>query len=131
MSTTRTMQSLITYQSSIEGNPLYREVVTNYDVTLGSKKFIVNVDLLGYSTISFQVEWTGLTGTLNGTVALQQSHRGVFYDIINDQTITLNSASGSTTLAEYDFSGRYAAVDFVKSGITGGIMTITFIAKRT
>jgi len=80
------------------------------------------------TTISVQLVWANLTGTLDAVVKLQQSN-----DLINwdDMTLskTLNTASDSTTLDDATFSGKYVRVDVVVNLVTGGTLTAIIIAK--
>jgi hypothetical protein len=79
--------------------------------------------------VSCQVISEGLTGTLDGTVDLQQSNDGESYDQLGIQT-SLTSASESNTLQKADFSGKYLGVLVTKGQITGGTVKLVFIVKH-
>lgn len=83
----------------------------------------------GAQLVSCQVVSEGLTGTLNGTVDLQQSNDGVNYDLLGIQT-NLSVANGSNTLQKSDFSGKYLGVLITKSSLSGGKIKLIFIVKH-
>ena len=118
-------------ETAAHGGSIEIEVTVDYDVAVSAatKLFRIKDDLKGYSIISAQAVWADLTGTLNGTIDLVQSHDGANFDSTGS-THTIASAAGSITLEEIDFNGKYAGIDFAKVGLTGGTIKIIFIAKR-
>jgi len=125
------MDTIYRSETAAHGGSIEAVLAGEVDISgLGaSELFRVSDDLKGYSIINAQVVWAGLTGTLNGVATIAQSNDGVNFDD-TVSTVTIASADGSSTLEKVDFSGKFAAVNFAKIGLTGGTISIVFIAKR-
>ena len=99
----------------------------NYDVSLGDKNE-ATIRIGGATNVSVQVSWSGLTGTLDGEVKLQESNNSVDWDDMG-LSITLATASGSQTLADTSFPGEKLRAVFTKNNLTGGTLNTKLIAK--
>jgi len=81
---------------------------------------------------SVQIDWADLTGVLDGVFKLQQSnHKLPTSNQWDDMGLshTLNTASGSQTLADVNFTGLRMRAVYTKNGITGGTFNAEVIAK--
>lgn len=118
-------------ENAAHGGSLEAFIAEEVDISgiTTSKLFRVKDDLKGYSIIGVQAVSANLTGTLDGTIDLVESHDNINFDDTGASAV-LSTADGSVTLKEVDFSGKYAGVQFTKIGITGGTITLIFIAKR-
>ncbi len=56
-------------------------------------------DLSLCDSASFHVIWSGLTGTLDGTVTVEVSNDGVNWDTKNGASVTLNSAASNQMIS--------------------------------
>jgi len=108
----------------------YQTIVKDVDIsTLGATKdWILRDDLLGFAIVSIQGEWSGLTGTLDGTVDMIQSNAGTSWDVSGAQ-FTMSLAAESDTLQSSNFGSRYIGARFTKVGLTGGLLTLTIVVK--
>lgn len=108
------------------------EFIKDIDVaSIGATESVNIFDEFSWAAqlISCQVVAEGLTGTLDGTVDLQQSNDGENYDTLGVQATT-SSANGSETLSKADFSGKYLGALITKNGLTGGTIKLVFIVKH-
>ena len=121
------------YEAEQAGHGPSVEAVLAVDIdinTLGSTEdFVIRDSLKGFSIISVQVVWSGLTGTLDGTVDLIQSNDSETFDEMGVGT-TLSTAASSATIERLNFGGKFAGLRFVKTGITGGTLSAIMIVKR-
>jgi len=107
--------------------------VENFDLSTVStsvKDFCFRDSLLSSKIVSIQAKWSGLTGTLDGTIDLIQSHDGEddSWDTC-DCLSTMNLVADSRTLEKADFGSQFSGIRYTKNGITGGSLTLTIIAK--
>lgn len=105
-----------------------------YDMSGGDANHDGVEAIATYFVVSMQLAWSGVTGTLDGVLTFQQSNDGVNFDDVlkGDETPlehVIDNAAGSVTLADVQFSGRFARCKFVANGITGGTLDGTIIAK--
>ena len=84
-------------------------------------------------TVSCQVYWSGLTGTLDGLVKMQASVDGVNWADIEDLTETMSTASSSVVF----HIPRWAATDYAsvrlyfdREQITGGKIISSWIFNK-
>jgi len=120
------------FHSGAHGAPVGECVIVDIDIaTLGATKdFNIHDEFSwGALTVSCQAIWSGLTGTLDGVVELQQSNDGEVYDSMGVSTI-LSSAAASDTLEASDFSGKFLGLKFTKGSLTAGILRLIFIVKH-
>jgi hypothetical protein len=82
-----------------------------------------------YRTVSVQVDWRGLTGTLDGVVQLTQSNSSTFIDI-SGKLANLGTENGTKIIELIDFSTAKLGITFDVGGITGGDLTVVVVAKR-
>lgn len=85
-----------------------------------------------YPIVSVQLDWESLTGTLDGVLVLQQSnHEKPSATQWDDMGLshTLDSADGSQTLADVNFTGRRIRAVYTANGITDGTFNAELIAK--
>jgi len=94
-----------------------------------SVDIVSRASLRGYQVLSIQAEWSGLTGTLDGTLDLIQSHTFKKFDLLGVQSV-MTAASDSSTMERLNFGGKFAGIRFAKTGITAGLLTLTLIVKR-
>lgn len=104
-------------------------IIEDFDIaTMGvTKLWTLPDDLLGFNAVSVQVEFAGLTGTLDAVIELQQSNRGVTYDTVT--STVLNVANGSSVIQSTDFVGRYMSIELSKNNCTGGTVTLSVVVK--
>ena len=92
------------------------------------RQYVVPGEVLKFGIVSLQVEWSGGAGTLDGTVKILQSNGGSSFDAVGT-AITIGTASGSATETITDFGGRFLGVLITKTGLTGGLLTLTVVVK--
>jgi hypothetical protein len=103
-----------------------------FDVTnlTADQTFIVKNDLSQYKSVSVQIEFKDLTGTLNGVIKLQQRNdENLSFVDIPTLTDDLDSASGSIILSNAEFLSNELAINIVKTGLTGGSIRAVLVAK--
>lgn len=103
-----------------------KNLANAYAVSGGDANFETG-SLKDMSIASIQIVWAGLDA-VDGVVSFTQSHDETNYDSMS-LTKTLDSASGSHTLADTVFSGEYARAELVVNSNTAGTVTINLIAK--
>lgn len=89
--------------------------------------------LMNQSRVEVQVDWAGLTGTLNGTVQIQQRGESTMQWTCLQPTEadagnmikTLATAAGSYTFTLWAFTGANLRVLFTKTGITAGTLNVS------
>lgn len=86
---------------------------------------------LGLQTFgSAQVVWSGLTGTVNGTVQLNVSNDGTDWDSKSGASVTLSGASGHATISLNGVaSEEFYQVVYSHTGVTGGTVDVYFVGK--
>ncbi len=90
-------------------------------------------DLALYNVASMQLIWSGLTGTINGTLTFEVSDDGVNWDTKkiggSDAVITVSGAAGNDVLSSVEITERYARANWAKVGVTGGTIDCIILAK--
>lgn len=109
-----------------------KTLINAYNLASGSKN--VDIELPGCPKYSLQVIWSGITGTANGTIKLQQSLNGTNFDQIKainasgeevDFGVSIDSTSGSETLEDkLGFIGWKLRITIAVGSITGGNLTV-------
>ncbi len=84
-------------------------------------------DVPGERHINVQVHWTGVTGTLNGSLVLEGTNDqsiAAMYTVID--TIAVTTTNNDNNAHVWDIVRAYAfmRVRYTKGGITGGTMNI-------
>lgn len=107
-------------------------VLSSYNLASGSRN--VDVSLPGGPKYTLQAVWSGVSGTANGTIKLQQSLDGINFDQIKtinasseevDFGINIDSASGSESLEDkLGFIGDTLRIAIAVGSITGGTLSI-------
>jgi len=108
----------------------HKTIVEEVDIsTLGATKdWKIPEDITGFALVSIQGEWSGLTGTLDGTVDMIQSNAGTSWDTSGAQ-LTMSVAADSDVLQSSNFGSRFIGARFTKVGLTGGTLTLTLVVK--
>ena len=100
----------------------------NITTTDTSWVFDVSADYTG----GIQVDYSGLTGTLDGTLAIQQSYNGVTFATMGIDSHTMSGASG-TAIFEFEYLvAEKLKIVFTRNSITGGKISVNarFIRKH-
>jgi hypothetical protein len=88
-------------------------------------------DYTDYRALSVQVDWLGLTGTLDATAKLKQTNsREVAFSEIPSLNFAMSAAAGNQILETFEFSGRFVALDVTMNGCTGGTISVSVTAKK-
>jgi len=91
----------------------------------------INFSLSNNVVWSCQINSVALTGTLDGTVDLEQSNDGVnFNALAGFVTHTLNVADASLSFENDFFSHSRFQIRLTKNNLTGGIVTFIFVYKK-
>ncbi len=114
-----------------------KTLIDAYNLAGGNKT--VDIELPGMPAYSVQAVWSGLTGTKNGTIKLQQSIDGTNFDQLKaldstgtetDFGISLTATPGSASLEDkFGFSGNVLRVAVAVGSITGGTLTVYLLTK--
>ena len=86
-----------------------------YTIADSTKTFII--PLTPQTNVSIQAFWTGLTGTLDGTLVVQAGNNPIYMDDYTDGTITMNVAAGSGSWTKNWFNFAYIAVTFTQNNL--------------
>ena len=99
-------------------------------VSAASNQTSAAVDTGSFPRASFHIIWTGLTGTIDGTVKLQVSNTGANWVDKSSSTVTLSGASGADLISLNGVSTeKYYRAVYTKNSITGGAITVVAFAK--
>lgn len=86
-----------------------------------------------YSLASVQLIWSGLTGTINGTLTIECSDDNINWDTKNNGVtpcvITVSGAAGNDVLTISEVSEKYYRAKWDNVGVTGGLVTAILTAK--
>ena len=84
----------------------------------------------GFKSLSLHVKWSDLTGTLDGSVQLQQSNDPA-YGWVDVPTISksLDSADGDVYFDVTSFTGDALNIVVTKGNITGGTLEAVLVLK--
>lgn len=105
----------------------------NQDISAFGATYDVELpdDFSNYNIISVQLEISGLTGTLDGSVQLKQRNsKNTSFVIIPNTLDDLDTADDSIIIETAEFGGKNIAISFTKGNITGGNINIYLVAKR-
>jgi hypothetical protein len=103
-------------------------ITTSYAVDTST---LEPANLLGQADrVEVQVDWAGLTGTLDGTVQIQQRGASDMQWVCLQPTEvdpgsmikTLNTAAGSYVFTLWSFTGENLRILFTKNNCTGGTL---------
>lgn len=85
-----------------------------------------------YATLSAQVVWAGLTGSIGGTVKLQVSNTGAAgsYTDKSGASLVLSGASGASMIAVSNVAEEFYQAVWTKTGETAGTIVVTARATR-
>jgi len=110
------------------------QIITDLDLStiVGTTSVQPEGDFSKYDYISIQHVWTGVTGTLDATIDLQQKNAAAatVYDTVTDLQVLVDSASGSETAEHVAFGGAYINVLITENNITGGTLNSYLVAKK-
>lgn len=105
-------------------NHLCTNVVAYADFTSAT------VDVSGQKYLSVEIDWAGLTGTLNGSVKLQVSNSaGVRWTDKSGATNAVTTASASVVFSAVNVTEQIYRVVYTHGGITGGTINCYVLAK--
>lgn len=106
-------------------NDLTLDFSTSFTTQRGTK---VNLEGLNGRPFSVHLVWTGLTGVLNATVALQGSNDGTNWATLVSKT--LDSAASNHLFDTASPGFQYFSILVTKVGVTAGILnSYSFVAK--
>lgn len=81
--------------------------------------------------LSIQLDWEGLTGTLDSTVqVLQKNDPALKWSEIQELSVILSTASDSIILENSEWGGEVLGIKVTKNNCTGGILNVVTIAKN-
>jgi hypothetical protein len=99
-------------------------------VSAGSNQTSAAEDTSVYPRVSFHVIWSGLTGTIDGTVKLQVSNTGGDWVDKTGASVTLSGAAGADMISLNGVATEfYYRVVYTKNNITAGSITVVAAAK--
>jgi len=111
---------------------MIKEILNGWDITNGGISKVIP-ELTG-KKYSLQAVWSGLTGTLDGTIKVLQSNDGINYDQLMtldadgaevDFDIDLDSAAGSETIEDKDgFMGKNMMITLGIGSLTAGLVSL-------
>lgn len=105
------------------------EEVTVASLNLATASATTNTDILFSSNDpwSMQFAWTGVNA-VDPTIILQASNDGTNFDTLSVfSTITLSTASGSSSVEKDDFPYKYIRIKVTKNTATAGTLTTKFL----
>jgi hypothetical protein len=118
------------YNSSVASLKILLVDNLDFSTTFTTRNFFRDA-LGGFSRASIHIKWSGLTGTLDGSLKLQQNnHPTLPWSDISNMTQTLNSASGDVFLDVTDFAGDALNLVITKANLTAGLLSAVLILKR-
>ena len=97
---------------------------TTLDQDLVSK----SLDTAEFSKCAFQITWSDLTGTIDGTYIVQGSNDGENWSGISNETV-LSGASGSDIVVTEAYC-KFLRLSILNKQITGGTISATAVLKR-
>jgi hypothetical protein len=117
-------------------NSLQKVIVEDRDIsdfvsyTDGIKRWEV-IGLQDWNMLSIQIDWSGLTGTLDAIVQIQMRNKaGMNWNNFTPLTKILDSAAGAHFFEDVDFTGQDVAVKLTMNNCTGGNFTAVMILKK-
>lgn len=115
---------------SVSIRPLATDTVTLFNaISAGADNTTASVNILNDRGYAAQYSWSGLTGTLDGTLQLQASLDDSIWTNVSAGLATLSSASGSFLFDSGNVNYKFFRVVYTKNGITGGSVTIKYVKK--
>jgi len=99
------------------------EAVT-FDAAVNSEAILV----AGFTRLGVILKWTGLTGTINGTYAIQVSNNKDDWDTLTSP-IAFSGADGLDAIAVNDCNYAFFRLVCAVGGITGGTLDASVCMK--
>ena len=110
-------------------NAIKDKIFDNYDVTNGSKSFVINT--VRDHVWGLQLVWKDFAGTLNGTFKIKASNDGANFTpyAASGYDVNLSTANGSAILQDDKLAFSSLDFEFTVGGITGGSLSATLVMK--
>lgn len=98
-------------------------------LSAGSNQTSVGKDVIRFNTASVQAVWSGLTGTVDGTVKVQVSNDCTNWTDKSGASVTLSGAAGTDLISIANLTEACLRLVYTKNQITGGTITALLGAK--
>jgi hypothetical protein len=101
-------------------NNEFKDTTTNYNISISENEKLFTSEISGSRSMSLQVIWQDLTGTIDCVFELYFSNDNITYTIYPDSNMYPVTSNSSDMWIKDIWNARFIGVKFIRNNVTGG-----------